>query len=334
MRFYSLRAIQTDLDRIHRRELMLLREALISSVLDHPNIVKCRGLVIGDDDYFYLFYDHVEGEDLADYMMHTKLGEEQVREIFRQVLSALEYAHRNHVVQYVAIHLFVKPIPPSCTPTDYFNLIDPNSRDLKLENIRYNEKSGIATLIDFGFGNFHSEDKQFCLFTSCGSPCYAPPEIFKRRAYWGPEVDVWCLGVCLYAMAFGKLPFRHQNMKTLISLIIAGNVSYPETASFVTDPHSRATLRQVLHHPWVNQDCRCLPIDYLETEVIYKSSRHPLLYGDVFSSTPTNTTKTMSSTSNINNITADDAGRGGGWTDDAEMLELWNGSWGGGAGGP
>lgn len=79
--------------------------------------------------------------------------------------SLIEYAHRNHVVH----------------------------RDIKLENIRYNSKTGIVKILDFGFASFYTADNM--LATNCGSPCYAAPEIYDNKAYDGHMVDVWSLGV-------------------------------------------------------------------------------------------------------------------------------------------
>lgn len=80
-----------------------------------------------------MFFEYLAGEDLIDYITRQKskrLNEKRARHIFRKVMSAIEYAHRNHVVH----------------------------RDLKLENIRYDEKTDQVKVMDFGFASFYSED--------------------------------------------------------------------------------------------------------------------------------------------------------------------------------
>ena len=98
------------------------------------------------------------------------------------ILSAVEYCHKNAVIH----------------------------RDLKPENLLLDEQKNIK-IIDFGFGNtFKSEH---LLDTFCGSPFYAAPEMILGKRYEGPEVDMWSLGVILFALLCGHLPFDDENMK-------------------------------------------------------------------------------------------------------------------------
>ena len=154
-----------QLSKVYKRELYMIREATLGIMLEHPNIVKLYHAVLGEN-HFYCFFEWVEGEDLVDYITRKgPLSEVQSRRIFRQVLSAIEYAHRNHVVH----------------------------RDIKLENIRYNSKSDQVKVLDFGFATFFTGEN--LLETNCGSPCYAAPEIYDNKAYSGTASDVWSLGV-------------------------------------------------------------------------------------------------------------------------------------------
>jgi serine/threonine protein kinase len=82
-------------------------------------------------------------------------------------------------------------------------------RDLKPENLLLDENNNIK-LIDFGLSN--SMKDSMTLKTACGSPNYAAPEIISGRSYGGTEVDVWSMGVILYAMVCGTLPFDDESM--------------------------------------------------------------------------------------------------------------------------
>ncbi|KAH6576559.1 hypothetical protein BASA62_001340 [Batrachochytrium salamandrivorans] len=177
------------------------------------------------------------GEDLVDYITRCgRIKENNARSIFCQVLSAIDYAHRNHVVH----------------------------RDIKLENIRYNEKTGSVKLLDFGFATFHTTTDM--LLTNCGSPCYAAPEIYDNKPYHGPEVDVWSLGVCLYGMITGSLPFDGPTFRLLASRVRGGKITFPNYVSdsaenlislmLMVVPRRRATLDEVIRHPWVNHGHR------------------------------------------------------------------------------
>lgn len=86
-------------------------------------------------------------------------------------------------------------------------------RDLKPENLLLTENKEII-LIDFGLSNQYREG-QF-LNTSCGSPCYAPPEMIVGKYYSGLAADIWSAGITLFAMVCGFLPFQ------VIAFIIIG----------------------------------------------------------------------------------------------------------------
>lgn len=84
-------------------------------------------------------------------------------------------------------------------------------------------------IADFGLSNLYHGDKY--LQTFCGSPLYASPEIVNGRPYRGPEVDTWSLGVLLYTMVHGTMPFDGNNHKTLVQQISTGNYRKPNNPS-------------------------------------------------------------------------------------------------------
>jgi serine/threonine protein kinase len=87
------------LQKFHKRELYMIREAVIGMSLHHPNIVHLNSAVLGQN-HFYCFFDYMEGEDLVDYITrHGRLKEKRARSIFRALVSAVEFTHRNHIVQ-------------------------------------------------------------------------------------------------------------------------------------------------------------------------------------------------------------------------------------------
>ncbi|KAJ3260295.1 serine/threonine-protein kinase KIN2 [Boothiomyces macroporosus] len=239
--------------KVYKRELYMIREACLGIMLQHPNIVRLHSAVLGEN-HFYCFFEHVEGEDLVDFISREgKMKETLARSIFRCVVSAVEYAHRNNVVH----------------------------RDIKLENIRYNSKTGMVKLLDFGFATF-STDSDF-LKTNCGSPCYAAPEIYDNKPYIGTLIDVWSLGVCLYGMVTGSLPFDGPDFKTLAARVRSGKVDFPKelsidvcnliTGMLTTNPRRRFNLATVLAHTWVNIGYSTIPTDYLE----HNRDREPLI---------------------------------------------------------
>merc|ERR550534_3228350 len=122
--------------------------------------------------------EYCNNGELFDYIVaKDKLNENEARGFFRQIVSALGFLHRNGFVH----------------------------RDLRPENLLL-DKNQKLKLIDFGLcARWSGELKK--LKTCCGSPAYAAPELVMGKEYNGPEADVWSLGVLLYAILCGYLPF-------------------------------------------------------------------------------------------------------------------------------
>ncbi|ORY42033.1 kinase-like protein [Rhizoclosmatium globosum] len=218
-------------DGIALREHFMIREALVGVTLDHPNILKMHSYVVGKN-HFYFFYEYLEGMDLADYITERgRMTENDARYVFKQIIAAVDYCHKSNVIH----------------------------RDLKLENIRINPIDRKIHLLDFGFSTFYSP--KFKQHSSCGSPCYASPEIYLHKPYRGPEVDVWSLGVCLYGMIVAALPFEKEDFDALTECVVGGDFIMPEYASWplqfllsqmlAVDPIHRISLVDVLNSPWV-----------------------------------------------------------------------------------
>jgi MAP/microtubule affinity-regulating kinase len=115
-------------------------------------------------------------------------------------------------------------------------------------------------IADFGFSNLYDPDKK--LETFCGSPPYAAPELFQGKAYVGPEVDIWSLGVVLYVLTTGDLPFNARNLMEMKQVVCRGKFRTPSHLSMplanllakmlVTDPTKRASLKVLVDDPWIN----------------------------------------------------------------------------------
>ncbi|KAG7085501.1 hypothetical protein E1B28_003063 [Marasmius oreades] len=212
------------------KEIRTLREAALSMLLHHPYIAGMREMIIHQHHY-YMVFEYISGGQMLDYIIsHGRLRERVARKFARQIASALDYCHRNNVVH----------------------------RDLKIENILISQTGNIK-IIDFGLSNLY--DPSAHLSTFCGSLYFAAPELLNAKVYTGPEVDVWSFGVVLYVLVCGKVPFDDQSMPALHAKIKRGLVEYPVWLSaeckhllsrmLVTNPALRASLTEVLSHPWM-----------------------------------------------------------------------------------
>ncbi|KAK9471965.1 kinase-like domain-containing protein [Dipodascopsis tothii] len=216
------------------KEIRTIREGAIVSLLHHRYICGMKEVMVMQHHY-YLVFEYVNGGQMLDYIIsHGRLKEKQARKFARQIASALDYCHHNSVVH----------------------------RDLKIENILIS-KSGDIQIIDFGLSNLFSP--RSLLKTFCGSLYFAAPELLNARQYVGPEVDIWSFGIVLYVLACGKVPFDDQSMPALHAKIKRGHVDYPNWLSvecknllsrmLVVDPKARATLAEIINHPWMLKGC-------------------------------------------------------------------------------
>ncbi|PSN51077.1 hypothetical protein C0J52_01505 [Blattella germanica] len=115
-------------------------------------------------------------------------------------------------------------------------------------------------IADFGLSNVFNEQR--LLNTFCGSPLYASPEIVKGTPYHGPEVDCWSLGVLLYTLVYGAMPFDGSNFKRLVKQISQGDYFEPKKPSsaspliremLTVTPARRANIEKICAHWWVNE---------------------------------------------------------------------------------
>ncbi|KAG0651486.1 Serine threonine-kinase kin4 [Hyphodiscus hymeniophilus] len=256
----------TRLAKIYR-EIAILRE------ISHPNIVRLHEMV-ETEKQIGIILEYASGGELFDYILnHRYLKDNAARRLFAQLVSGVGYLHKKGIVH----------------------------RDLKLENLLLDRNRNII-ITDFGFANTFNADDELgdeieynlssrdyvkrmeldkilpggsrrgdLMQTSCGSPCYAAPElVVSDSLYTGRKVDVWSCGVILYAMLAGYLPFdddpanpEGDNINLLYKYIVSTPLTFPEYVTphardllrriLVPNPRNRADLFEIARHSWLSE---------------------------------------------------------------------------------
>ncbi|CAB3372764.1 Hypothetical predicted protein [Cloeon dipterum] len=233
---------KTKLDEVSKAHLF--QEVRCMKLVQHPNVVRLYE-VIDTQTKLYLILELADGGDLYDYIMRHDdgLGEEKARNYFRQIVHAISYCHKLHVVH----------------------------RDLKPENVVFFEQLGMVKLTDFGFSNKFNPGQK--LETSCGSLAYSAPEILLGDSYDAPAVDVWSLGVILYMLVCGHAPFQEANDSETLTMIMDCKYKMPSYVSqgcckliarmLVREPEKRASLEDLAKDPWLQVSSEVQPSEYL-----------------------------------------------------------------------
>jgi serine/threonine protein kinase len=199
-------------------------------VMHHPGIVQLHDLY-KDDNNFYVILEFCANGELFQYIVDQgRLSEQEARVLTVQMLQALKYVQSQGVTH----------------------------RDLKPENIFLTEL-GHAKLGDFGLSRFMPPDN--LVGTPCGSPCYASPECLSGEPYDSKTTDLWSLGVIVFAMVTGELPWTKRDQNELFDQIRRGEYTIPNFISddcawflqglMTVSTDDRLTVESALAHPWV-----------------------------------------------------------------------------------
>ncbi|KAG2185203.1 hypothetical protein INT44_001993, partial [Umbelopsis vinacea] len=228
------------------REISVLRltylQRWLPKTVRHPYIVKLYD-VLETEKYIGIILECASGGELFEYILARRfLKEQDASRLFAQLISGVHYLHQKHIVH----------------------------RDLKLENLLLDRNRNVI-ITDFGFANQFNSAKDDLMATSCGSPCYAAPElVVSEGLYVGSAVDIWSCGVILYAMLCGYLPFDDDpanpdgdNINLLYKHILSSSLVFPDYVSpmardlldkmLVPDPTKRCDIQTIMEHPWLQQ---------------------------------------------------------------------------------
>jgi serine/threonine protein kinase len=211
----------------------------IMKLCRHPNIVRLLDH-FENAEYIFIVMEFLQGGDLGDYLNKNKFSVSEARaaSIMFQIASGIYYLH-----QYGVLH-----------------------RDLKPENIMLTENSekGVIKIMDFGLSKIMGPDERVA--DGFGTLSFVAPEVLIRQPY-GKQIDIWSLGVILYYMLSGTLPFddENDNEEVIAKMTVFVEVQFPSKSwakktpevidiiskCLIKDPNKRITIEEYLQHPWI-----------------------------------------------------------------------------------
>ena len=211
------------------------REVEVMYKIHHPNVVKLFGH-FEDNNYCYFIMEYISKGNMFGLIPQDKkkrISSQVVASLMKDIISAVYFLHNMN--------------PPII------------HRDIKPENVLLTEKL-TAKLTDFGWSNYIQEDEKRT--TVCGTPIYLAPEIIKEKGH-DEKVDIWCIGVLLFELSTGTVPFPGNDIETLESNILKLKIQWPKDINIDAknliskilklDPNARISLPEMLNHHFITK---------------------------------------------------------------------------------
>ena len=229
---YAIKAIDKRNKANQEEKPYFRREIEVMYKIHHPNVVKLYGH-FEDNNYCYFIMEYISKGNVYGLIPTDKkkrINQKIVATLIKDVISAVYYLHN---MKPIIIH-----------------------RDIKPENVLLGENF-IAKLTDFGWSNYMSDEEK--RKTVCGTPIYLAPEIIKEEGH-DEKVDIWCIGVLLFELMTGSVPFQGNDLDTLKENILHLKITWPKDINIdaknlikkilKSDPATRLSLEDMLQHPF------------------------------------------------------------------------------------
>ena len=213
----------------------IMKEIKFLKTFNHINIISLYEIIETEMNY-YIIMEYAENELFSYIVENNYLDEETASFFFIQIIFSIEYIHKKKKIAH---------------------------RDLKPENILLTNNNEIIKIIDFGLANIYKNKKNELLETSCGSPCYAAPEMILGKKYYGIDVDIWSSGIVLFAMVSGFLPFEDDDNENIYRKVVLGKFDLPDHLSFeckdlinkilIGNPKKRIKINDIKKHKFLQK---------------------------------------------------------------------------------
>ena len=199
-KYVAIKSIENQYMKDESSKRKVFQEVLILKKTIHKNIIRLLE-VFENKKYLFMVFEYASQGDLLTHVKMTgRLSEDEAKKIFIQIVEGVKYCHNNNILH----------------------------RDIKLDNILLDGEN-IVKICDFGVSRVVK--KGVIINEQCGTPAYIAPEIIKDKGYEGCTADLWSMGVLLYAMVTGTVPFKATNIQELHSAIINQRFSIPNFLS-------------------------------------------------------------------------------------------------------
>lgn len=284
---YAIKSIDKMDDQNLEEKANFSREVEIMYKLNHPNIVKLYGH-FEDSNYCYFIMQYIPKRSV--YELIPKPGKKPnfqlIASVMKDLISAVYYLHN---MKPIIIH-----------------------RDIKPENILLDENSR-AYLTDFGWSNYVQSFKRRT--TVCGTPLYLPPEMVNELGH-DEKADIWCIGVLMFELCTGKVPFDGRDLETVKANILRLNISWPrdidpEVKDLISqilrlNPQSRLSIEEILSHSFFtkyfpNAVSELIKPEGQQNKIFVVSKDDPKTYGEVKKMAPISSSKSSGGGSNTQN---------------------------------
>ena len=226
---------------VEDKELVRI-EIGILKLCHHPNVVRLLDH-LENEDYIFIVTEYIEGGTLGQYFKkkNFNFSENQASTIMSQIASGVKYLHKYGIVH----------------------------RDLKPDNIMITQQNdyGIIKIMDFGLSKIVSTQEK--MVDGYGTLSYVAPEVLLRTPY-NKEVDIWSMGVILYYMLCGHLPFKGNKEVIIAEKIVNDDLEFDEeewevrskkvreliSSCLKKEPEERITIDEFINHPWFKKNLR------------------------------------------------------------------------------
>jgi serine/threonine protein kinase len=211
-----------------------LKEFNLMRKLNHINIINVFDIVLEDKNTVYLVLEYFKKGDLSRFIKGKQLEEKFVQKYTLDLKNGLEYLLTQNIVH----------------------------RDLKPQNILVSD-SNILKICDFGFARHFTNNMMFA--TICGSPLYMAPEIINKKQY-SNKSDLWSLGIIIYEMIYGEVPYKASNFIDLVNKINKYTIFFPKSTEIsdncldlikkllTKDAYKRIEWNDFLNHKWFDKN--------------------------------------------------------------------------------